>query len=83
MTQTIGKSRGPVVVWLLAIVTFGIYFAYWYYKVNEELRDYDSRIEVSPGYALLAQFAPIANWVSFFNTGERIETLRTAMNALP
>jgi ABC-type sugar transport system permease subunit len=72
--RAIGKTRGPMVVWLLAIVTFGIYFGYWYYKVNQELREFDSSIDVNPERALLAQFVPIANWVSFFNTGERIET---------
>ncbi len=61
-------------MWLLVIVTASIYFLYWYYTVNKELREYDSSIDVNPEYALLAQFVPIASWVSFFNTGERIKT---------
>lgn len=66
------KVRGPVNVWLLAIVTFGIYGLVWYYKVNRELRDFDPTIEVKPGLAVLAMFVPIAGWVSIVHTGKRI-----------
>ncbi|MGZ4663863.1 MAG: DUF4234 domain-containing protein, partial [Frankiaceae bacterium] len=31
-----GKTRGPWAVWLLSIITFGIYFLVWYYKINNE-----------------------------------------------
>ena len=62
--RLVGKTRGPWVVWLLSLVTFGIYFLYWYYKVNNEVREYDGSIEVEPGISLLAQFIPIANIVS-------------------
>src|ERR671919_92189 len=34
------KIRGPWIVFLLAIVTLGIYYLVWYYKINRELRDY-------------------------------------------
>ena len=37
----IGKQRNPVTVWLLVIVTFGIYGLYWWYKANEEVGDFD------------------------------------------
>ena len=70
--RRVGKTRGPWIVWLLSLVTFGIYFLYWYYKVNDEVREYDGSIEVSPGIALLAQFIPIANLVSMVKTAGRI-----------
>ena len=34
------KIRNPWLVFLWAIVTFGIYYLVWYYKINRELRDY-------------------------------------------
>jgi hypothetical protein len=34
------KIRNPWGAFLLAIVTLGIYYLVWYYKVNRELRDY-------------------------------------------
>lgn len=72
-----GKTRGPWIVWLLSLVTFGIYGLYWYYKVNDEVREYDGSIEVSPGVALFAQFIPIANLVSLVKTGGRIAQAQT------
>ena len=50
----IGKTRNPALVVLFAIITLGIYFLVWYYKVNREIRDRDPRVEVRPGFAVLA-----------------------------
>ena len=47
------KIRNPFGVFVLAIVTLGIYYFVWYYKVNRELRD-AAGIDVSPVTALLA-----------------------------
>lgn len=52
------KIRNLWVCLLLLVVTFGIYYLYWYFAVNFELRDYgakrDRRLHVSPVLALLA-----------------------------
>ena len=70
--RRVGKVRSPWGVWGLAIITLGIYQLYWWYKINEEARDYDERIQVQPGIAVLALFVPIANLVSLVKTGGRI-----------
>jgi hypothetical protein len=67
-----GKVRSPVGSWFLVLITLGIYGLFWYYNTNRELRDYDSRIVVSPGLAVLALLVPIVNWFSVYNTGKRI-----------
>jgi uncharacterized protein DUF4234 len=46
------KLRQPWVVFLLIIVTFGIYYFVWYYKTNRELVDFG--VGDSPGLSLLA-----------------------------
>jgi hypothetical protein len=33
------KIRSPFGVFVLAIVTLGIYYLVWYFKVNREIRD--------------------------------------------
>jgi heme/copper-type cytochrome/quinol oxidase subunit 2 len=77
------KVRGPWVVFLLAIVTFGVYYFVWYYRINRELRDYGramgaaglgnspfvSLLAVTVGWILL-----VPPFVSMFRTFERIAT---------
>jgi uncharacterized protein DUF4234 len=46
------KLRRPWGVFLLIIVTLGIYYLFWYYKTNRELADYG--IGDSPGLSVLA-----------------------------
>ncbi len=67
-----GKTRSPWGVWFLTLLTLGIYGLYWWYKVNEEVNDFDPSIEVTPVLSLLALFIPIANAVSIFRTGGRV-----------
>jgi hypothetical protein len=76
--MTVGKTRSPIGVVLLSIVTLGIYYLYWYYAINSEMRRYRPFIEVSPGIALLSQFVPIANWISAYNTAGRLLMLQDA-----
>ncbi|HET7013475.1 MAG TPA: DUF4234 domain-containing protein [Streptosporangiaceae bacterium] len=74
VTGLAGKSRGPVAVWLLTLVTFGIYGLVWYYKINREARDMGAG--TSPGTSLLAitlgAFIIVPPFVSIYNTGDRI-----------
>lgn len=74
----LGKTRSPVAVWLLTLITLGVYGMVWYFKVNREVRDYNGQIEVSPGLALCnvtiiaAVTLSISAIVSFVRTGGRI-----------
>jgi hypothetical protein len=81
--RQIGKVRSPVGGWFLALITFGIYALVWYYKINKELRDYDSSIVVKPGLALLSLFVPIVGLVSIYNTGKRIQQAQTVAGITP
>ena len=76
------KIRRPWVVFVLSIVTFGIYYLVWYYKINRELRDFGrglhqpNPLDVSPGVALLAvslgAFLIVPPFVSMWRTFKRI-----------
>jgi hypothetical protein len=76
------KRRGPVAVWLLTMVTLGIYGLVWYYKVQQELGRYDSRIQVKPVNSLLALFPGgilyIPPFISYYGTGQRIRQAQHA-----
>jgi hypothetical protein len=68
--------KKPCVIILLSILTFGIYWLYWYYSVNKYLFEHsEGKLKFSPCIALLSQFVPIANFVSLFNTAKRIQTI--------
>lgn len=43
-----GEVRNPTTVWLLAIVTCGVYPLYWWYTVGNELKDYLGDEELNP-----------------------------------
>src|SRR3954469_19229130 len=69
------KIRNPFVVFVWSLVTLGIYYCVWYYKVNRELRD-ASGINVSPVVALVAVtlgwLIIVPPFVSWYRTLERI-----------
>jgi hypothetical protein len=72
-------------VWPL--ITLGIYFFVWYYKVNREARSFYSQIEVSPVVALLAVLIGwiiiIPPFVSIYRTGGRIAAMQRAAGLEP
>ena len=73
----IGKHRNPFLVWLVwPLITLGVYHLVWWYKINREVRDFDQRIEVDPGVAVLALFPGafilVPPYVSVWKTGDRI-----------
>lgn len=68
----LGLIRNPLAVFILPFFTFGIYYLYWHYKINEELAIFDERIDVEPALSLIAALFPIAHEVSVWQTGDRI-----------
>jgi hypothetical protein len=69
------KLRRPWATFFLALVTLGIYYLVWYYKINRELRDYG--VGTSPLTSLLAitlgGLLIVPPFVSFWNTLGRIQ----------
>jgi hypothetical protein len=80
-----GKRRNPVAVWLLTLITFGIYGLVWYYKINREARDMGAG--TSPGTSLLAitlgAFIIVPPFISIYNTGDRIAASQRAAGIAP
>ncbi len=69
------KRRNPWGVWGLSIVTLGVYAYVWYYKINNELRNYGE--DVDPTLALLAitigAVIIVPALVSLYRTADRIK----------
>ncbi|MPY58368.1 DUF4234 domain-containing protein [Streptomyces spongiae] len=88
MSGRAGKSRNIFLVWLVwPLITLGIYSLVWYYKINREARDFDDRIEVSPGMAVVAVtlgwLLIVPPFVSIFNTGERVARMQRSAGMQP
>lgn len=70
------KRRNPWGVFLLTFITFGIYGVVWYYKINNELKNYG--VQNDPTLATLAitlgSFIVVPPFVSYFRTAGRIRT---------
>lgn len=70
------KKRQPLGVLGLSLITFGIYFFYWYYTVNDEIRRFEKDDTVRPGVALLAvtlgAFILVPPFISVYNTSVHI-----------
>jgi hypothetical protein len=79
-----GKTRNIFLVWLVwPLITLGIYYYVWWYKINREARDFDPEIKVEPVLSLLAVtigwFIIVPPFVSTWRAGERIAQMqRTA-----
>ena len=70
------KERNPFGVWALSIVTLGVYYFVWYYKINKEMRRAFG-IDVDPAMAVVAvtlgSFIIVPPYVSVYRTGRRVE----------
>jgi hypothetical protein len=68
--------RDPLGVLGLSFITLGIYWLYWYYKVNDEIRRYEKDDSVRPGIALLAVtlgwLIIVPPFISMYNTSKHI-----------
>jgi hypothetical protein len=73
--QTTVKVRNPFLVFVWSLVTLGIYYVVWYYKINREMRD-ASGVNVSPIVAVIAitvgWIVIVPPFVSWYRTFQRI-----------
>jgi Domain of unknown function (DUF4234) len=81
------KVRNPLGVLGLSIITLGIYYVFWYYFINREMRDLGNAKGVdlgeSPGMSVLAitlgAFIIVPPFVSIWHTGRRMEGAQRAV----
>lgn len=80
---TIGEEtytkRNPLGVLGLSIVTLGIYFLYWYYKVNDEVRRFERDETISPTRSLMAMIfgwlVIVPPFIAMYNTARHVQAM--------
>lgn len=80
-------KRNPLGVLGLTLVTLGIYFFYWYYKVNEELQRYEHDPSISPTRSLMAMLFGwiiiVPPFIAMYNTARHVQGVEQRMTIQP
>ena len=91
-TEGTAKIRNLWAVALLPFITLTIYFFYWWYQINRELRDYgrakgSNDLGTSPGTSLLAVtlglLVVVPALVSIYNTFKRVQAAQRLAGVEP
>jgi hypothetical protein len=79
--------RDPLGVLGLSVITFGIYWFYWYYKINDEIRRFEKDDSIRPGMALLAVtlgwLIIVPPFISVYNTSLHIGAMEQRAGVSP
>jgi Domain of unknown function (DUF4234) len=75
------KERNPLGVLGLTVLTLGVYFFIWYYKVNDELRRALRDESISPTRSLMAMIfgwlVIVPPFIAMYNTAKHVQELET------
>ncbi len=75
------KRRHPLAVWLgLPLITLGIYYFVWWYKINDEARRFLNDQSIKPARSVLAvtlgALVIVPPFISAYRTTERIARMQ-------
>jgi drug/metabolite transporter (DMT)-like permease len=77
------KRRNPWGVFGLTVITLGVYFVVWWYKINNEMNNLG--VQCNPTSAVLAitlgGFVIVPPFVSYYTTADRIRQAQERTNA--
>jgi Domain of unknown function (DUF4234) len=80
-------KRNPLGVLGLSVVTLGIYFLYWYYKINDELKTFERDPSISPTRSLMAMIFGwiiiVPPFIAMYNTAKHVQGVEQRMTIQP
>jgi hypothetical protein len=80
-------KRNPLGVLGLTFITFGIYFFYWYYMVNDELMRFEHDSSISPARSLMAMIFGwliiVPPFIAMYNTAQHVQGIERRMTIQP
>ena len=80
-------KRNPLGVLGLTVITLGIYFLYWYWKINDELRLYKRDESISPTRSLMAMLFGwliiVPPFIAMYNTSKHVQDAEQRFGVQP
>lgn len=77
------REREPLGVLGLSFITLGIYFLYWYYKINDEIKRFEHDDSISPTRSLMALLFGwiiiVPPFIAMYNTAKHVRTIEERM----
>ncbi|TMK31450.1 MAG: DUF4234 domain-containing protein [Actinobacteria bacterium] len=72
-------KRNPLGVLGLTLITLGIYGLYWYYKINEEIKNFTNDETISPVRSLMAfifgWIILVPPFIAMYNTAKHVQEM--------
>jgi len=76
-------KRNPLAVLGLSVITLGVYFFVWYYKINDELRRSENDESISPMRSLMAMIFGwliiVPPFIAMYNTAKHVQAMETRL----
>ena len=80
-------KRNPLGVLGLSFITIGIYFLYWYYKINDEVRRFEHDETISPARSLMATIFGwiiiVPPFIAMYNTAKHVRAVEERLAIQP
>ena len=80
-------KRNPLGVLGLSFITLGIYFFYWYYQINDELRRFERDETISPVRSLMAiifgWIIIVPPFIAMYNTAKHVQAVEQRLAIQP
>jgi hypothetical protein len=80
-------KRNPLGVLGLTVITLGIYFLYWYWKINDDLRLYERDESISPTRSLMAMLFGwliiVPPFIAMYNTAKHVQAAEQRLGVQP
>jgi hypothetical protein len=80
-------KRNPLGVLGLTVITLGIYFLYWFWKINDELRLYKRDESISPTRSLMAMLFGwliiVPPFIAMYNTSKHVQDAEQRLGVQP
>jgi hypothetical protein len=79
-------KREPLGVLGRSFITLGIYFLYWYYKINDEIKRFEHDDSISPTRSLMAVLFGwiiiVPPFIAMYNTAKHVRTIEERMGIM-